>query len=157
MVYLKPTKWRPLNGALSSRFITWGEKAVTKERLNIPFIQWGIFALILGGEIDGALTPLFHMCMWNISAHHIHTLWTLWCIFSTLQFIFVPIIIYKYTMLLGDKLNIGRIGWRSRGPDWFGPIGEAEYVNRCEGRPVRCRNREAVGKIFREEYIWEFL
>ena len=43
----------------------------------------------------------------------------------------------------------------------MGPIGEAEYVNRyvdrCEGRPVRCRNREAVGKIFREEYIWEFV
>ena len=42
-----------------------------------------------------------------------------------------------------------------------GPIGEAEYVNpyadRCEGRPVWCRNREAVRKIFREEYIWEFV
>ena len=46
-------------------------------------------------------------------------------------------------------------------PDRLGPIGEAEYVNRytdrCEGRPVQCRNREAVGKIFRKEYIWELV
>ena len=41
----------------------------------------------------------------------------------------------------------------------MGPIGETEHVNqytdRCIGRPVRYRNREAVGKIFRKEYIWE--
>ena len=31
-------------------------------------------------------------------------------------------------------------------PHRLGPIGEAEYrdVDRYEGRPVRCRNREAV-------------
>ena len=43
----------------------------------------------------------------------------------------------------------------------LGPIGEveAEYrdTDRYEGRPVRCRNREAVGKIFREEYILELV
>ena len=52
------------------------------------------------------------------------------------------------TYLLRDKLNIGRIGWRSRGPDRLGPIGEAEAeyrdTDRYEGRPVRCRNREAI-------------
>ena len=47
-----------------------------------------------------------------------------------------------------DRLNKPRTG----------SIGEAGYVNqyvdRCVGRPVRYRNREVVGNIFRKEYIW---
>ena len=43
----------------------------------------------------------------------------------------------------------------------FGEIGEAGYVIRytdtCVGRPNQCRNREAVRKIFRKEYIWELV
>ena len=46
-------------------------------------------------------------------------------------------------------------------PDRLGPISQAEcgnrYADRCVGRPVRCRNRETVGKIFRKEYIWELV
>ena len=46
-------------------------------------------------------------------------------------------------------------------PDRLGLISEAGYVNRYAnwyvGRPVRCRNREAIGKIFRKEYIWELV
>ena len=65
------------------------------------------------------------------------------------------------SQLLRDKLNIGRIGWASREPDRLGPIGEAEAeyrdADRYEGKPVRCRNREAVGKIFCEEYILELV
>ena len=49
----------------------------------------------------------------------------------------------------------------TRGPDRLGPISEAGYVNRyadwCVGRLVWCRNREAIGKIFRKEYIWELV
>ena len=40
-----------------------------------------------------------------------------------------------------------------------GSVG-TEYVNRyadrCEGRPVRCRNREAVGKILKDIF-WELV
>ena len=43
----------------------------------------------------------------------------------------------------------------------FAPIGEARYVNqyveRCVGRSFRCRDQEAVGKIFHKEYIWELV
>ena len=43
----------------------------------------------------------------------------------------------------------------------MGLIGEAGYVNRYadrwDGRPVWCINREAIGNIFRKEYIWELV
>ena len=66
--------------------------------------------------------------------------------------------VYSRYHLLRDKLNIGRIGWTSRGPDRLGPIGEAGYVNRyadrCVGRPDQCRNREAIGKIWAARNIF---
>ena len=49
-----------------------------------------------------------------------------------------------------DRLNKPRTGSDEAGyVNW--------YADRCEGKPVRCRNREAVGKIFRKEYIWELV
>ena len=90
--------------------------------------------------------------------HYNHASWSHSCsiypsmsAFPEPTFLVVGILVLS--PLLRDKLNISRIGWASRGPDRLGPIGEAEaeyrYADRCEGRPVRCRNREAVGKIFR--------
>ena len=110
MVYLKLTKWRPLQWCpFLSFYSIRRESRYKRERLNIPFIQWGILAWILWGEIDGALTPtplthyhahysprtpmypsLSHVDV-HISAHHTYTLGILWCISSTLQFTFVLI------------------------------------------------------------------
>ena len=62
------TKWRPPQWCPFLSFYSIKREDRYKERLNIPFIQWGIFALILGGEIDGALTPspltFTHTCLY---------------------------------------------------------------------------------------------
>ena len=57
MVYLKTTKWRPLNSAPVSSFIAQGEKAVTKSKTKYPLHSMGSSCLDSRGEELVALTP----------------------------------------------------------------------------------------------------
>ena len=122
MVYLTMTKWRPLQWCPFLSFYSIRREGRYKERLNIPFIQWGIFALILGGEIGGALnpspltfthtppcpllitpllpcTPLGLHVHVHLSAHHICTSRTLQCTFSTLHFTLSLYIVFSYSYI----------------------------------------------------------
>ena len=64
---------------------------------------------------------------------------------------------WENLVMLRDKLNIGRIGWASRGPYRLGPIGEAEAEYRDADRAKEgwfgAETRRPLGKIFRREYI----
>ena len=110
------TKWRPPQWCPFLSFYSIRREDRYKERLNIPFIQWGIFVLILGGEIDGALTPsphthtlpcpllttqYFHVLPFcsnvHISAwHHICSLWTLWCTLAPYTLLLFLLLVHKF-------------------------------------------------------------
>ena len=125
MVHLPITKWRPLQMVPLPLLLQHKEGGPLQKRDQIfSSFQRRIFALILGGEIDGALTPTpltfthtppcplliipllpctplglyVHV---HLSAHHICTSQTLWCPFTTLHFtlslyIVFLILIYKF-------------------------------------------------------------
>ena len=92
MVYLKTTKWQPPQWwPLTSFYRRKGWGTLQKERPNIPFLHWGIFALILGGEIDGALSPSSHthtLCpLLTTPVLHVFPLvYMCMCTFNTLHF-----------------------------------------------------------------------
>ena len=107
------TKWRPPQWCPFLSFYSIRRADRYKRETKYSFIQWVIFAFILGGEIDGALTPsphthtlpcpllttprtsmyspLVYMCMCTSHLHFMNFL----VHFSTLHFTFGPILILQ--------------------------------------------------------------